>query len=104
MRCRGQERGREGLFTVGVRQLIDAARAAGTTHADLLTSLGVGRAAPAVQPAVRSSRRPILAAMAEAEEHLRRAGMRYTIVRPGRLTDEDATHDVVVGMGGTAIG
>lgn len=102
--ARGQDPGRERIFTVGVPHLIDAARAAGTAYCVLLTSLGVGRSAAAVQPAFRASRRLILAAMTGAEEHLRRSGVLYTIVRPGRLTDEDATHDVVVGAGGTAIG
>jgi uncharacterized protein YbjT (DUF2867 family) len=99
-----REPGRERIFTVGVTQLIDAVRADDAAHLVLLTSLGVGRSAAAVQPAFRASRGPILAAMARAEAHLRGSGLPYTIVRPGRLTDEDATHDVLVGEGGTAIG
>ena len=102
--AKDREPGRERIFTDGVTQLIDAVRAGDTAHLVLLTSLGVGRSAEAVQPAFRAARGPILAAMDRAEERLRGSGLPYTIVRPGRLTDEDATHDVLVGEGGTAIG
>lgn len=102
--ARDREPGRERIFTDGVVRLIDALCVDAAAHLVLVTSLGVGRSAEAVQPAFRASRGPILAAMDRAEEHLRSSGLPSTIMRPGRLTDEAATHDVLVGEGGTAIG
>jgi uncharacterized protein YbjT (DUF2867 family) len=45
----------------------------------------------------------ILDAKDDAERRLRESGLRYTILRPGGLTNDSATNDVAVGEGGVTV-
>ena len=54
----------------------------------------IGADDPASGP---ESMRPYLEAKAEADETLQQSGLAYTIVRPGSLTDADATGHVAAG-------
>jgi uncharacterized protein YbjT (DUF2867 family) len=56
----------------------------------------MGAANPTAGP---EEMRPYLMAKAGADEALRDSGLTYTIVRPGRLTDDPATGRVRVGEG-----
>ncbi len=101
---KGEGARRTDIFSVGVVNLIEAARASGARRFVLEASIGVGDSAPAIPAQFREVIGAVLDAMNVAEERLRASGLAYTIVRPGGLTDDAATHDVVVGEGGTAIG
>ncbi len=91
-------------FRYGVTRLIAAASAAGVESFVLETALGVGTARAAIPPERYEILRPALEAMEVAEAALRASGLVYTIVRPGRLLDEPARADVLVGEGGTRLG
>lgn len=89
----------------GTRNLVDAAREADVDHFVLVSSIGVGDSAPGMTLGLRLLFRGlgVLPAKARAEEHLRESGLTYTILRPGGLTNADATGDVVVGEGGDTV-
>jgi len=70
----------------GALKLIEAARANGIRRYLMVSSMG------ADDPAAASEQmRPYLEAKAEADDALQASGLDYTIVRPGRLTDEEGT-------------
>ena len=70
----------------GALKLIEAARANGIRRYLMVSSMG------ADDPAAASEQmRPYLEAKAEADEALQASGLDYTIVRPGRLTDDEGT-------------
>jgi len=75
----------------GAVQLIDTARAMGIKHFIMVSSMGAG--APESGP---EKLRPYLRAKHGADEHLKRSGLTYTIVRPGRLTNDEGTGKVAV--------
>ena len=78
----------------GALKLIEAARANGIRRYLMVSSIG------ADDPAAASEQmRPYLEAKAEADEALQASGLDYTIVRPGRLTDEEGTGLVEVAPG-----
>ncbi len=73
-------------------KLIRACEAAGVKRYLMVSAMG------AADPASGSEEmRPYLEAKAEADEALRESDLEYTIVRPGRLTDTEATGQVTVG-------
>ncbi|MEA2322182.1 MAG: hypothetical protein QOD81_2032 [Solirubrobacteraceae bacterium] len=70
----------------GAVKLIDAARAAGVPRYVMISAIG------ARDPAGGSeAMRPYLEAKAEADAAVASSALEYTIVRPGRLTDEPGT-------------
>jgi uncharacterized protein YbjT (DUF2867 family) len=76
----------------GAVKLIDAARANGVPRYVIVSSIGVDR------PETWSdAMRPYLEAKAEADRRVEQSGLDWTIVRPGRLTDEPGTGRVRVG-------
>ncbi|WP_049916730.1 SDR family oxidoreductase [Halogeometricum pallidum] len=89
----------------GVENLVDAARDAGVTRFVLVSSIGVGDSKSGMALGLRLLLRGlgILRAKARAEAHLRASGLTYTVLRPGGLTNADATGDVVVGEGGDTV-
>lgn len=87
----------------GVINLVDAALEAGVEHFVFESSLGVGTARRGLPLPARVAIRPILRAKSRAETHLRQSGLSYTILRPGRLTDDPPTGAVVVGEGGDSV-
>lgn len=74
--------------------LADAAEQAGVHRYLLVSSMGLGRAA---DPSLDEVFAAYLAAKAAAEENLRARALDWTILRPGRLTDEPATGRVQLG-------
>jgi uncharacterized protein YbjT (DUF2867 family) len=73
----------------GVRNLADAARAAGVQQFVLLSSVGVGGGGGAFGWFLNTIAMPgILDWKAKGEAHLRASGVPYTIVRPGGLTND----------------
>jgi uncharacterized protein YbjT (DUF2867 family) len=73
-------------------KLIRACQAAGVERYLMISAMGA--ADPAAGP---EQMQPYLKAKAGADEALRESGLAYTIVRPGRLTDDPATGRVRVG-------
>jgi uncharacterized protein YbjT (DUF2867 family) len=70
----------------GAVKLIDAARDGGVRRYVMISAIG------ARDPAAGSeAMRPYLEAKAEADAALAQSGLDFTIVRPGRLTDEPGT-------------
>lgn len=72
----------------GVKNLVDAARAAGVRQLVLQSSIGVGSGGglPGIMLNLFSG--DALVWKAKGEAHLRASGLPYTIVRPGGLTDD----------------
>ena len=88
---------------VGVRNLVDAASEAGVSRFVLASAIGVGSSKSGAPWWFRLVLGRILEAKHEGERHLEASGLAYTILRPGRLTDDPATGDVVVGEGGPTV-
>lgn len=87
----GPERKRTVDYGAAVK-LIDAARAAGVRRYVMVSSIG------ADDPSAGSeAMRPYLEAKADADAALVDSGLEYTIVRPGRLTNDEATGRVAIG-------
>jgi nucleoside-diphosphate-sugar epimerase len=77
----------------GALKLIDAARAARVRRYVMVSSIG------ADDPASGSeAMRPYLEAKAEADAALASSGLDFTIVRPGRLTNDPGTSKVTAGQ------
>jgi uncharacterized protein YbjT (DUF2867 family) len=75
-------------------KLIEAARAAKVRRYMMVSSIGADDPA-----AGGEAMRPYLEAKAEADAALASSGLDYTIVRPGRLTNEPGTSRVAAGEG-----
>jgi uncharacterized protein YbjT (DUF2867 family) len=73
-------------------KLIDAARSAGVRRYLMVSSIGADDPSSGGE-----SMRPYLEAKAEADAALAASGLDYTIVRPGRLTNDAGTSRVTAG-------
>lgn len=76
----------EGVDRDGAIKLMESAESQGVKRFVMLSSMGAGE--PERGP---EALRSYLKAKGEADERLRASGLIYTIVRPGQLTDNDAT-------------
>ena len=76
---------------LGNKNLIDAAVKAGVQKFILVSSIGSGNSAAALQPQVLETLGPVLIEKEKAENHLIESGMIYTVIRPGGLKSEPAT-------------
>jgi len=72
----------------GVKNLSDAARAAGVRQVVLESSIGAGSGGGLLGMFLNLMSGDVLKWKAKGEQHLRASGVPYTIVRPGGLTDE----------------
>ncbi|MBL8202389.1 MAG: SDR family oxidoreductase [Chromatiales bacterium] len=72
----------------GVKNLTDAARAAGVRQLVLESSMGVGSGGGVLGMLLNLLSGDALKWKAKGEAHLRASGVPYTIVRPGGLTDD----------------
>jgi uncharacterized protein YbjT (DUF2867 family) len=70
----------------GAIKLIDAATRNGIARYVLVSAMGAAHPERSSDPI-----RPYIEAKAEADRRLERSGLDYTIVRPGRLTDDPGT-------------
>lgn len=75
----------------GVINVINAAKQAGVPRFLLVTSIGVGDSAGAVDDRTMQVLGPVLKEKARAEEALRESGLAWTIVRPGGLLSDAAS-------------
>ncbi|MDX2142374.1 MAG: SDR family oxidoreductase [Rhodospirillaceae bacterium] len=71
----------------GVANLADAAKAAGVKHFVLMSSIGAGDTNP--ETFLNKRFGMVLKWKGDGEQHLRKSGLSYTIVRPGGLADCD---------------
>ncbi len=76
---------------LGNKNLINAAVKAGVQKFILVSSIGSGNSAAALQPQVLETLGPVLIEKEKAENHLIESGMIYTVIRPGGLKSEPAT-------------
>ncbi|MBA4495656.1 SDR family oxidoreductase [Paenactinomyces guangxiensis] len=79
----GSKTGPEKTISVdqeGAKRLVDAAKENGIKHFVMLSSIGADRPHGKIKH--------YLEAKGIADEHLKKSGLTYTIVRPGRLTHE----------------
>jgi uncharacterized protein YbjT (DUF2867 family) len=87
----GPERKRTVDYGAAVK-LIDAAKANGISRYVMVSSVGADRPERASE-----QMRPYIQAKADADRDLLGSGLEYTIVRPGRLTDDPGTGRVRAG-------
>ncbi len=87
----------------GVINLVTAAVGANVQHFVFESAIGVGNSKGRMPIPGRLLVRATLKAKQDAETALRRSGLGYTIVRPGRLTNDPPTGDVLVGEGGDTL-
>lgn len=82
------------MFCAGAVKLIDAAKVHGARRYVMLSAISAEN--PGAYNGDSDSMRVYLFAKAKADEVLRASGLDYTIVRPGRLTDEPPTGRVEI--------
>ena len=75
----------------GAIRLIDSAKATGVKHFIMVSSIGAEE--PGNGP---EKLRHYLQAKHNADEHLKKSGLHYTIVRPGQLTSDEGTGKISV--------
>jgi uncharacterized protein YbjT (DUF2867 family) len=81
---------------LGNKHLIDAAVAAQAKRFILISSIGTGDSAQALAPNVLEVLGAVLQDKAQAEDHLAKSGLAYTVIRPGGLLSEPATGQEVL--------
>ncbi|WP_255169995.1 NAD(P)-binding oxidoreductase [Natrononativus amylolyticus] len=87
----------------GVSNLVTAAIGAGVDRFVYQSAIGVGSSRKGMPLPGRLIVRGSLRAKGDSETTLRRSGLEYTIVRPGRLTDSPPSGEVLVGEGGDSV-
>ncbi|MFC4544611.1 NAD(P)H-binding protein [Halosolutus amylolyticus] len=87
----------------GVLNLLTAAVAEDVSHVVHTSAIGVGNSKAGLSLPARLLIRGSLKAKQDAEMAIRRSGLDYTIVRPGKLTDAPPTGDLLVGEGGDSV-
>ncbi|EJN58439.1 SDR family oxidoreductase [Halogranum rubrum] len=87
----------------GVVNLVNAAVAADVETFVMESALGVGDSRDQAPLGLRLVLWRYLTAKNHAEAWLRSSGLTYTIFRPGRLTDDPASGDILVGEGGATV-
>ncbi len=74
----------------GARKSIDEAKKHRTKHFIMVSALGANRASE-----MGEDMRQYFIAKSEADQHLVQSGLDYTILRPGRLTDEHGSGNIM---------
>ena len=76
---------------IGNRNVIDAAQAAGVERFIFVTVIGTGESHDALPLPARRGHNEVLPLKQRAEEYLRASNMKYTIIRPGGLSNGGST-------------
>ena len=76
---------------IGNRNVIDAAQAAGVERFIFVTVIGTGESHDALPWPARRGHNAVLPLKQRAEEYLRASNMKYTIIRPGGLSNGVST-------------
>lgn len=87
----------------GVSNLLTAAVSEDIAHFVHQSAIGVGSSRAGLPLPARLLIRGSLRAKRDAETAIRRSGIDYTILRPGKLTNEPPNGEVVVGEGGKSV-
>ncbi|MCU4741788.1 NAD(P)H-binding protein [Halobacteria archaeon AArc-m2/3/4] len=89
----------------GVINLVTASVGADVDHFVMQSAIGVGSSKSGMSLPARLLINASLKAKQDAEAAIRRSGLGYTIVRPGKLTDEPPSEigDILVGEGGDTV-
>lgn len=87
----------------GVINLVTAAVGANAGYFVFESAIGVGNSSGRMPLLGRLLVRATLGAKQDAETALRRSGLSYTIVRPGKLTSNPPSGEVLVGEGGDTL-
>ena len=87
----------------GVINLIDAAANEGTRRFVTESAIGVGDSKAGMAKPFRYLLVRSLKGKEKAENYLRHAGLSYTIIRPGGLTNDPPSGEVLVGEGGDTV-
>ncbi len=87
----------------GVINLLTASIGADADHFVYQSAIGVGNSRRGMALPFRLLVRGSLQAKGDSETALRRSGLDYTIVRPGKLTDDPPTSEALVGEGGDSV-
>lgn len=87
----------------GVSNLLTAAVGEDVSHFVHESAIGVGSSRAGLSLPARLLIRGSLKAKGDAETAIRRSGIDYTIVRPGRLTNEPPNGDILTGEGGDSV-
>ncbi|MFP8953031.1 NAD(P)H-binding protein [Natrialbaceae archaeon A-arb3/5] len=87
----------------GVINLLTASLGEGVEHFVHQSAIGVGSSKSGMSLPARLAIRGSLRAKQDAESALRRSGLGYTIVRPGKLTNAPPRGDLLVGEGGDSV-
>ncbi len=87
----------------GVCNLLTAAVSEGVSNFVYTSAIGVGDSKAGMSLPARLVLRGSLRAKADAERVIRRSGLDYTIVRPGKLTNDPPTGKLLVGSGGDSV-
>ena len=76
---------------LGMRNVIDAAKAAGVSRFVMVSAIGVGSSKDAIPPNIYKILEPSLISKGVGERYLAGSGLAYAIVRPGGLDNGPAT-------------
>lgn len=87
----------------GVYTLLTAAVSEGVSQFVHTSAIGVGNSKAGLSLPARLLSRGVLRAKADAEAAICRSGIDYTIVRPGTLTTEPPSGNLLVGEGGDSV-
>lgn len=87
----------------GVFNLLTASLSADVSHVVHVSAIGVGNSKAGMPLPARLFLRASLRAKRDAEAAIRRSGLDYTILRPGKLTNEPPCADLLVGEGGDSV-
>ncbi|SEV98659.1 NAD(P)-binding oxidoreductase [Natrinema salifodinae] len=87
----------------GVINLVTAAIAADVSYFVFESAIGVGNSKAGLSLPTRLLVRGTLRAKQDAETALRRSGLGYTIIRPGKLTNDPPSGEVIAGEGGDSV-
>ena len=72
---------------IGNRNIIDSAKDNGADRFILVTVIGTGNSYEALPPLARRSHDDVIIQKDKAENHLRKSGLDYTIIRPGGFSN-----------------
>lgn len=88
---------------IGVSNLITAAVSRDVSYVVYESAIGVGNSKSGMSLPARLVIRGSLRAKQDAERTIRQSGLPYTIIRPGTLTNQPPSGEVLVGEGGDSV-
>ncbi len=80
----------------GTKNVVDAAKAAGVNRMIIVTVLGPGDSMKIVPEQQRRGLSKVIVLKEQAEKYLVESGLKYTILRPGQLTNEAANGKITL--------